>query len=215
MDQLAEIPTVAWVARYPLLLVPVIVAIDIVFRGAGWLPVHGVADEVSHVMTAAIWLLAGRGLGLDLRIAPGLIAAVMIDIDHAPDILGLASPPEGTSRPVTHALWIVLVVLVSATFARKHRAVGVGIAVGLVSHLARDLATGTVLLWWPLLDQRMSAPYLTYMLFTAALAALGSSHFLDPVERSPRIRTSHSPPAAQPHHPGEPFISEHERHDGL
>lgn len=208
-------PAGAWIHRYPLLLVPVIVAVDALLRGAGGLPLHGLADEVSHVITAAIWLLAARSLGLDLHVVPGVIAAVLIDIDHVPDILGLASPPEGTSRPVTHALWIVLVVLACAMIARKHRASGVGIAVGLLSHLARDLATGTVLLWWPLADQRVSMPYATYILFTAALAALASSHFLKPVELSRRTSIPNSPPMARSQNPGQPFVSEHQRHDGL
>ncbi len=213
IGRLRRSPAGVWVHRYPLLLVPVIVAVDALLRGADWLPLHGLADEVSHVMTAAIWLLAARGLGLDLHLVPGVIAAVLIDIDHAPDILGLASPPEGTSRPVTHALWIVLVVLASAMIARKHRASGVGIAVGLLSHLARDLATGAVLLWWPLADQRVSMPYATYILFTAALAALASTRFLKPVEPSRRPPLSNSPPIPRSHHPGQPFVSEHERHD--
>lgn len=213
--QFRRSPAGAWIHRYPLLLVPLIVAVDALFRGADWLPLHGLADELSHVMTATIWLLAAQRLGLDLHVLPGIIAAILIDIDHVPDILGLASPPEGTSRPVTHALWIVLVVLASALLARKHRASGVGIAVGLLSHLARDLATGTVLLWWPLFDQRVSTPYPTYILFTAALAALASSRFLKPVEPSRRPLVPNAPSLRRSHHPGQPFVSEHERHDGL
>lgn len=203
----------AWVCRYPLFLALLIPAVDIVFRGTGWLPLHGLADEIGHILTATIWLLAARSLGLDLRVVPGMIAAVVIDIDHAPDILGLFSPPEGTSRPVTHAIWIVLLALSGAMIDRRRRAVWLGIAVGLVSHLARDLATGTVLLWWPVLDQRVSAPYPTYILFTAALAALASSHVLNPPAPAPRARIPTSPPAPPSRLPGQPFVSEHERHD--
>jgi inner membrane protein len=161
-----------YAAYWPVACLVVIAAVDDLVLGASWLPLHGLADEVSNVLTAGIWIAAARKLGLPLAIAPGIIAAVLIDLDHVPDILGWFTPPDGTSRPVTHSLGTVLLVTAVALTWPMRRAAVAGAAMGLMAHLLRDLGTGTVLFWWPLSTARVSLTYDLYFAVTSGLAAV-------------------------------------------
>lgn len=158
-----------------LLLIALILAIDATLLGSDWLPLHGMADEASHALTAFIFLSAARRMGLRLRVVPGIAAAVLIDLDHVPDILGLFSPPDGTSRPVTHSLSLVALLVVLAVVNPKRRSLWNAAAVGLLSHLVRDLGTGAVLFWWPVSANPVSLPYLAYLAITIALAVVSTS----------------------------------------
>lgn len=73
-----------------------------------------------------------------------------IDLDHVPEYLGLIRQQPG--RPVTHSLITVVAVVVAATVTRRHRAVLVGAATGLLFHFPRDIAEGPpgVRMLWPL-----------------------------------------------------------------
>ena len=78
----------------------------------------GVLDEVAHLVTGALGLLA-----LACFIDPpgrfyvaGLIASVAVDLDHIPLYLGLGNPEQ---RPVTHSLTTVLVIVVAAVLSRR------------------------------------------------------------------------------------------------
>src|SRR5665811_879669 len=154
-----------WVARYWYVLALLgILVVDATLLGASWLPLHGFADELSNLLTAFIWLTAAQRLSLPIRVYPGMIAAVVIDLDHLPVILGWFSPPEGTSRPVTHSLSLLLAFVALAVMTTWWAQVWTGVAVGVLSHLVRDLGTGTVLFWWPLSSDPVSLPYMAYFL---------------------------------------------------
>jgi len=86
----------------------------------------------------------------------GLIASVAIDLDHIPLYLGVGNPNQ---RPVTHSLATVAVVVVAAAASRRHRAVLVGAATGLLIHFARDIAEGPpgVRMLWPLSNTAWTA----------------------------------------------------------
>ena len=111
----------------------------------------GPLDEVAHLATGALGLLAlSCFIDAPRRFyVAGLIASVAIDLDHIPLYLGLGNPAQ---RPVTHSLTTVLVVVVAAALSRRHRAVLVGAATGLLIHFARDIAEGPpgVRMLWPL-----------------------------------------------------------------
>jgi membrane-bound metal-dependent hydrolase YbcI (DUF457 family) len=160
--------------------------IDAVLLGAKWLPLHGLADEMSHSLTAFIWLTAARQLGVRLPMIPGVVAAVAIDLDHVPDILGMFSPPEGTSRPVTHSLGLVAIIGLLACFDIRRRRAWTAIGIGLLSHLVRDLGTGAVLFWWPLSADPKSTPYMVYLSITSLFAIVAlAGRALHPVAEHP------------------------------
>jgi inner membrane protein len=111
----------------------------------------GPIDEGAHLATAVLTLLAvGR-----LVVAPrrfyvaALVASVALDLDHVPAYL---SGQAETARPVTHSLATVAAVLAVAALVPRHRVLLVGVAVGLGTHLVRDVTEGTpgVRMLWPL-----------------------------------------------------------------
>lgn len=207
---------IATLRRYPALLAPVIVAIDLLSRQAPWASHDGWADAVNHLLTALIWLLAARSLGLGVHIVPGLIAAATVGIDTLPAILGRTSPLDSGTERAIHIGWIVLLLLLGSVLAHRRGAgwmAWTGISVALASRLARDFGTGLELGWWPPQDVPADARYATYLVFTMALAALPSSAMLNPRNPAPRPRQGPvtTPSSGRP--PGEPFVAPIDRHD--
>jgi inner membrane protein len=118
----------------------------------------GALDEVAHLVTGALGLLA-LACFIDAPrryYVAGLIASVAIDLDHIPLYLGLGNPDQ---RPVTHSLTSVLVIVAAAALSRRHRAVFAGAATGLLIHFARDIAEGPpgVRMLWPLQNTAWTA----------------------------------------------------------
>jgi len=111
----------------------------------------GPIDEVAHMATAALGLLMFACFVEAPRrfYIAGLVASVAIDLDHLPSYFWTG--PEA-ARPATHSLATVAVVLVAAWLVPRHRAVLTGVAVGLVTHFARDITEGVpgVRMLWPL-----------------------------------------------------------------
>ncbi len=207
---------VAGLRRYPALLAPVIVALDVLSRQAPWAVLDGWADAVNHLLTALIWLLAARSLGLDLRIVPGLIAAVAIGLDTLPAILGRTSPLDTGPERVIHTAWIALLMLFGSVLAyRRVRGwmAWTAISVALASHLTRDFGTALALGWWPVNDLPADARYASYVVFTVALASLPSSGMLNPREPEPRPGPEPHLPPASDRPPAAPYVAHSDRHD--
>jgi inner membrane protein len=120
----------------------------------------GPLDEVAHLASGALGLLAlACFIDAPRRFyVAGLIASVAIDLDHIPLYLGLGNQGQ---RPVTHSLATVVVIVAAAAASRRHRAVLVGVATGLLIHFARDIAEGPpgVRMLWPLRDTAWAASY--------------------------------------------------------
>lgn len=141
------------------------------------IPITGLLDEPAHLLTAWLFLAAlGFRWGTRLQ-AWTLLGAVGIDLDHVPLYLwweGISAPG---GRPVTHSLATVLVLVAMAAVPRL-RTPALGLALGVVLHLARDLATGPgVPLLWPLSTTSALLPYPVYAAalgITAALAVLAA-----------------------------------------
>ena len=126
----------------PILLAGVALAFDAAGRRVPFsIPASGPIDEVAHLTTGALGLLAlACFIDAPRRFyVAGLIASVAIDLDHIPLYLGVGNPGQ---RPVTHSLTTVLVVVIAAAVSRRHRAVLAGAATGLLIHFARDIAEG-------------------------------------------------------------------------
>ena len=141
----------------------------------GWpTVVVGALDEPAHLLTTwlALAALAPRA-GARLR-AWALVGSVVIDLDHVPFFLGWQPIVSPVGRPVTHSLTVVVGVLLLAAVPVLRRA-ALALAAGVLSHLARDLATGPgVPLLWPLSPDGWTVPYGAYVacLVLAAAVAL-------------------------------------------
>ena len=164
----------------PVLLAGVALAFDAADRRVPFsILASGALDEVAHLVTGALGLLALSCL-IDVPrrfYAAGLIASVAIDLDHIPLYLGVGNPYQ---RPVTHSLATVAVVLAAAAASRRHRAVLAGVAAGLLIHFARDIAEGPpgVRMLWPFRDTAWTASarwfWVMIIVFTAVRLALGT-----------------------------------------
>ena len=137
----------------------------------------GALDEPAHLATTGLLLLGffactGRRVPFGLA-AVALIASVAIDIDHIPQFLGWHGLTEGTPRPYTHSLMTLAFVLVAVAVTRRStRTLTLGIAIGIASHLFRDLATGPgVPLLWPASTATVRLSYLVYVAIMAGVAA--------------------------------------------
>ena len=143
-------------------------------------------DEVAHLATGALGLLAlSCFIDAPRRFyVAGLIASVAIDLDHIPLDLGLGNTGQ---RPVTHSLTTVVVVVIAAAVSRRHRAVFVGAATGLLIHFARDVAEGPpgVRMLWPLQNTAWTASFRWFLgmiiTFTVVRLVLAHGHSQVPV----------------------------------
>jgi inner membrane protein len=147
-------------------------ALDLVHAAANWpVVVVGLLDEPAHVLTAYLLLLAmGRPLAPARRDVWALSGAVLIDVDHLPLFLGCPGWAVAGGRPPTHSLALVLVLLCAGLAGRRAAALRY-LAVGVLLHFVRDLATGPgVPLLWPL-GSSVLLPYAGY----AALLCLAAA----------------------------------------
>jgi len=138
----------------------------------------GAADWTGHLATTAIIVAA-----IPRRLPPALIAgaflALLIDLDHIPDLLAEEGINDETPRPFSHSLVTVFVIgaIAAAVRARAPRYAdfALGVAIGVPMHLLRDVFTGPgVGLLWPL-DTVVEGPFLLYLAglsFVALYAAL-------------------------------------------
>ncbi len=144
----------------PILLAGLALAFDAADRRVSFsVLATGALDEPAHLAAGALGLLAlSCFIDVPRRFyVAGLIASVAIDLDHIPlFFFGVGNPNQ---RPVTHSLATVAVVVVAAAASRRHRAVLAGAAVGLLIHLARDIAEGPpgVRMLWPLSNTAWTA----------------------------------------------------------
>ncbi len=148
---------------------------DWAFRqsGGSFFP-GGLLDEAAHFTTA--WLLL-QGLPTARRrniIVPALIGSVAIDLDHIPQDLGHYFLMVGTSRPATHSLGTVLVLLGLGLALRRHRNLFLGLGLGVMLHFFRDFAEGNgsgVPLIWPLTRHSFRYPHGVYVAFMTCVIA--------------------------------------------
>jgi membrane-bound metal-dependent hydrolase YbcI (DUF457 family) len=132
-------------------------------------------DWTDHVLTTLfiVWAVGPRFRRRWL--VPALIASVVIDADHIPHQLGSNILTAGTARPYTHSLTTIVVLLLLSVPWRRWRDVALGAAIGVSSHLWRDLAephgSGVALLW-PLSDRTITTPALVYLASIGVLAVI-------------------------------------------
>lgn len=174
-----------------LAMVLVILFIDITLLATQRMVVHGTADETAHVFTALLWGALALSAGVPMLLPIVALGGMFPDLDHVPMFLvGMKSLPH-TSRSVLHTLLVILIFVALAWVNRRWRWVWGSMALGVASHLARDMATGTVILFWPLSGHPFTTPYLIYMgtlvlcvLLPAFLPRRTSGEPADPVHQS-------------------------------
>jgi inner membrane protein len=140
---------------------------DSVFPGAP-------LDETAHLLTTLLicWALPLRFCRRFL--APALVAAVAIDVDHVPGRLGTDWLTAGTPRPYTHSLLTVAVIMLLALVWRGRRDLWLGVAIGLAIHLWRDMGEGSagVSLLWPFSDRSFQYPHGLYLAVMAVFVLI-------------------------------------------
>ena len=149
-----------------------IMGIDSHIRGDESLLIHGLADEVAHLMTTLICLAAVRAIGIPVHWLAGVVGAVVLDLDHIPMLLDLVDPVQGSSRPESHSLAPVVAVLVLGVIIRPWRLALLTLAFAMSTHLLRDAATGFAPVWWPLYDAPVHLRYSAYLLVLVTLATV-------------------------------------------
>lgn len=141
-----------------------VLAVDLVISSNSWsIPVLGGLDEVGHLFTAAIILLA-LPLPAGRRLAPwALLGAVTIDADHVP-LYTFAKEFSVGGRPPTHSFVTALALLSAGSALPAVRIPCVGLALGVCLHFVRDVSTGPGLpLFWPVADVSVRWPFTAYL----------------------------------------------------
>lgn len=157
---------------------------------------HGSLDGAGHLLTGLMIGVGLRALRLPIPVWTVLLGSVAPDIGHLLSHYEILSVVSGSSRTGTHsALALILVAMVG--FIDQRRAnLWLGMAIGGLTHLWRDMGTGTVPLLWPFDLTVDGTTYSRYMiaLVGSAIAMIGSGMLLDTYRFANR---SHIP--APPH----------------
>ena len=175
---------------------PVGVLLALYVFGTDWLTgwhgmnfaMRGLLDEPAHLATALIILGAlvrFRGSLPDQRFGwTMLVCSVLIDVDHLPAEFGSNALTNGTPRPYTHALWVVIALTLAWAVARFFRLqsgrprpgavelILAGAAWGVAAHFVRDIATAPMSFWWPVTDLSVQVPYWWYVVALLVIIAL-------------------------------------------
>lgn len=147
-----------------------LVAIRIMTGEQAELVLHGTYDEVGHLLTALIVAIGIRGRRPLTRVWAILLGGIILDLGHVTDILGLTEPIAGSSRNGSHSLLVVALIAMVALLDPRRAPVWLGLAVGALTHLWRDLGTGYVALAWPVSDQVWGD---SFELYVGLLVAIG------------------------------------------
>lgn len=111
--------------------------------------VHGLIDETGHVLTALMLGISIRALRLPIPLWSFLVGGVVLDGGHILTQIGATTPIAGSSRDGSHSLAVVaLIGLIGLVDARRAN-IWLGVALGAMTHLVRDMGTGKVPLLWP------------------------------------------------------------------
>jgi membrane-bound metal-dependent hydrolase YbcI (DUF457 family) len=140
-----------------------------------FVPFQAPLDWTNHLLTTLFIVWATRPLIGRRQILAALIASVVIDADHIPGYLGSNILTGGDPRPYTHSLTTVVVLLVIAAARPRWRYWASGAALGVLSHLWRDLAEpqgAGVSLLWPVSTRVITTPAAWYLGSIAVLSVI-------------------------------------------
>jgi inner membrane protein len=132
-------------------------------------------DWTAHLLTTLFIVWAVKPLVSERQLLPALVASVVIDADHIPGELGSHILTGADQRPYTHSLATIAALLLLAAVRPQWRWWASGAALGVASHLWRDLAepqTSSVSLFWPVSDHGVGTPAAVYLGSVAVLAVI-------------------------------------------
>jgi inner membrane protein len=136
--------------------------------------VTALLDETAHVLTALL-LLRPR-LEQPERVLATAAGSTLVDLDHLPAFLGGTLFDRDASNRPTHSLVLIAALLGLAQAVPSRRSLLRAFALGALTHLFRDLASGDVPLFTPLWRREVRLPsYGVYALLLLAAALRGSS----------------------------------------
>lgn len=161
------------------------------------LTIHGVYDETGHVLTALMVAMGLKAMRLPIPIWCVIVGGVILDIGHVMVQLDLTEPVTGSTRNGTHSIAIVILIALTGFIDRRHANIWLGITIGALSHLWRDMGTGLVPLAWPILDDLWGTSFTRYLvgLIGLMIAMIGSGALLATNEAATRATGSPTPPA--------------------
>lgn len=157
----------------PILGLLSVLALDKLISIRPWpIPILGVLDDTAHLVTAIVILAAVGWSSAGLQIVGwALLGSVLIDIDHLP-LYTFAPQFSAGGRPPTHSLVTVLALAVLGDLVRRWRLPLLGLALGVLLHFVRDVATGYgVPLLFPFSGLGVRVPYWMYAV-TLGVAAV-------------------------------------------
>lgn len=157
-----------------------IVAIRFLEPADKTLMVHGVYDELGHLLTVLVAAIGVRALGLRVPLWSVLLGGVILDLGHVLQMLGYVNALEGSTRSGSHSIAVVVLLACLGFLDRRRANIWLGIAIGAISHLWRDMGTGTVPLMWPITETVYGTLYTRYLAGLAgmAIAMVGSAALL-------------------------------------
>lgn len=136
--------------------------------------------------------------GVELVFHQGALASVPRSIDDPKSTFDVnvtgtlnvlvAARDSGVRRNGSHSLVVVMVIALIGFVDQRHANLWLGIAIGALSHLWRDLGTGTVPLLWPVMDVVWDVSYRRYLaiILGAGIALIGSGMLLSFHEKAYR-----------------------------
>ena len=149
----------------------VIMGVDLRIRGSEEILVHGIADELAHLLTALVILSALQAVGMRVLWPAVMVGATIPDIEH---ILAQAHRLDAigsTGRGVLHTLVPGVVLVSVGLLLPPLRTFFMSLGLAMLTHVVRDAATSAVPALWPHAD---AAYHLRYALFLAMLAGCAS-----------------------------------------
>lgn len=142
--------------------------------------IHGIYDETGHVLTALMVALGLRAMRLPVPVWSVIVGGVILDVGHVMIQLDFSESVTGSSRNGTHSIAAVILIALIGFIDRRHANIWLGLTIGAVSHLWRDMGTGLVPLAWPLSNDLWGTSFTRYMvgLIGLTVAMIGSGALL-------------------------------------
>ena len=159
--------------------------------GTDTVTTHGVLDASAHLLTGLMIGVGLRALRLPIPLWAVLIGSIAPDIGHLLRHYDILSVVTGSSRTGTHSAAALIVVALIGFIDQRRANMWLGIALGGLTHLWRDMGTGTVPLLWPVDLTVDGTTFSRYMIAIcgASLAMIGSGMLLDTYRLANRLDT--------------------------
>lgn len=147
--------------------------------------VLGLLDDTAHLLTSVVLLAA---LPMRRLLPWALLGSVAIDLDHAP-LYTFASGFTVGGRPPTHSLMTVILLLAIAATLLRVRVAATGLALGVLLHFVRDVATGPgVPLFWPVSLMTVRVEYRYYLIILLVAMVIATAAAIRRTGRRQRAR---------------------------